>query len=541
MDATSTSERNATPREQDDPIEINESTKEFHCAADLTRFRNRGGTLSARELKELKARTKTREEMVELEKRMRAIENAETPISPEGTTEPTDPSSPSSFSSSSDSDSESNSSSSNSESSDRGRSRRKKHKSKYKGIKVTPHITLRIDSSLREWGDWKREMERVFEGDPRTYGKGRQKILKALDFVDQPLVTLWYTYRDRKEKRKNHKMKRWSKFLAWTKKKIQGGQNSTANMYTHYDAARHRPDESPYHFDSFLSSIERDLPEKDDEDLAFAFYSKLSSELKRQFQTAHIKPKRFGKHYTLNIGNRRSTTSATNFRGKDKDSKEEKGHKRHWHTRGNSQQQQQGKKKKLNDDTFKERTDKNLCYNCGKSGHYAIDCQNKKSSKDDNISKVQQTRAERRSTSPEAETTNGSSTQLRVTEAIKTKGVISPLAAAIPVSVGIDTYAEVDIIDIRFVRQLGLKPCRNKNLPILRAVNQQNLSTYGAYNVRLELTDSNGIRRETLRPYLAIDRDKDDIQILFGMPALEKRSTAKSTSGNISSAKTTFG
>jgi len=239
-DAASSPERNATPREQDESIEINESTKEFHSAADLTRFRNKGGTLSTRELKELKARTKAREEMVELKKRMRAIENAETPRLPEGTTEPIDqqqkttspvvPSSPSSLSSSSDSDSESNSSSSNSESSGRGRSRQKKHKWKYKRIKVTPHITLRIDSSLREWGDWKREMERVFEGDPRTYGKGRQKILKALDFVDQSLVTLWYTYRDRKEKRKSHKMKRWSKFLAWTKKKIQGGQNSTANI-----------------------------------------------------------------------------------------------------------------------------------------------------------------------------------------------------------------------------------------------------------------------------------------------------------------------
>jgi hypothetical protein len=54
---------------------------------------------------------------------------------------------------------------------------------------------------------------------------------------------------------------------------------------------------------------------------------------------------------------------------------------------------------------------------------------------------------------------------------------------------------------------------------ILRAVNRQNLSTY---NVRLELTDSNGIRRETLRPYLAIGRDKDDTQILLGMPTLEK-------------------
>ena len=458
-DAASISERNATPREQDDSIEINEPMKEFHSAADLTRFRNKGGILSTRELKELKARTKAREEMIELENRMRTIENAETPRPPERTTEPTDqqqktaspvvPSSPSSLSSSSDSDFESNSSSSDSESSDRGRSRQKKHKLKYKGIKVTPHITLRIDSSLREWGDWKREMERVFEGDPRTYGKGRQKILKALDFVDQPLVTLWYTYRDRKEKQKSGKMKRWTKFLAWTKKKIQGGQNSTANMYSHYDAARHRPDEPPYRFDSFLSSIERDLPEKDDQDLAFAFYSKLSSELKRQFQTAHIKiPKSRAKcaavaqeiwealhpEYRKSKEHKQRNQLSKDSKEKDKDSntREERGHKRHWHTRGNSQQRESkrfrkdmynlnhrrnssrnqdkggGKKKKLNDDTFKERTDKNLCYNCGKSGHYANDCQNKKSSKDDSVSKVQQTRAEKRSTSPEAHFRNDS-------------------------------------------------------------------------------------------------------------------------------------
>ena len=89
-DAASISERNATPREQDDSIKINEPMKEFHSAADLTRFRNKGGILSTRELKELKARTKAREEMIELENRMRTIENAETPRSPERTTEPTD-------------------------------------------------------------------------------------------------------------------------------------------------------------------------------------------------------------------------------------------------------------------------------------------------------------------------------------------------------------------------------------------------------------------------------------------------------------------
>ncbi|KAH8588569.1 hypothetical protein B0O99DRAFT_638999 [Bisporella sp. PMI_857] len=98
--------------------------------------------------------------------------------------------------------------------------------------------------------------------------------------------------------------------------------------------------------------------------------------------------------------------------------------------------------------------------------------------------------------------------------------MVSLLSQAIPVLVGIDTHAEVDLVDIKLVRQLGLKLCRNKNLPILQAINQQQLHTYGAYNLRLELTDTYGVRRTTLRPYLAIDRDPEDSQVLLGMTAL---------------------
>ena len=104
-----------------------------------------------------------------------------------------------------------------------------------------------------------------------------------------------------------------------------------------------------------------------------------------------------------------------------------------------------------------------------------------------------------------------------------TQGIASPLSQAIPILVGIDTHAEADLVDIRLVRQLRLKPCRNTNLPILRAVNQQNLRTYGAYNLWLELTDSYGVRRTTLRLYLAIDRDPRDSQILLGMTALTEQ------------------
>ena len=59
-----------------------------------------------------------------------------------------------------------------------------------RGIKITPSYTLRISSSLREWGDWKRDIERVFEGDPDTYRTGAQKILKALDYIEPSLKSL---------------------------------------------------------------------------------------------------------------------------------------------------------------------------------------------------------------------------------------------------------------------------------------------------------------------------------------------------------------
>jgi hypothetical protein len=103
-----------------------------------------------------------------------------------------------------------------------------------------------------------------------------------------------------------------------------------------------------------------------------------------------------------------------------------------------------------------------------------------------------------------------------------THSIVSPLSQAIPIRVGIDTHAKVDLVDVQLVRQLGLKQCRNKDLPILRAINQQNLHTYGAYNLCLELTDGYGVRRTTLRPYIAIDRDAGDSQILLGMPALNE-------------------
>ena len=50
-------------------------------------------------------------------------------------------------------------------------------------------------------------------------------------------------------------------------------------------------------------------------------------------------------------------------------------------------------------------------------------------------------------------------TSIRVTQALTTHRIVSPLSHAIPIKVGINTHVEVDLVDIKLVQQLGLKPC----------------------------------------------------------------------------------
>ncbi|KAK9241604.1 hypothetical protein V1506DRAFT_525284 [Lipomyces tetrasporus] len=149
-----------------------ELVREFNSSADLSQLRKEGGSLTIQELRDLRARVKASEELAELEDRMRALEDRKWSGTAEQSHESgkrrqrvstsADPSSSGSSSSESDSDS---SDSDLDSSSDSDRPRQKKRRTA-KGIKVTPGYILRIGSSLREWGDWKREIERVFEGDP---------------------------------------------------------------------------------------------------------------------------------------------------------------------------------------------------------------------------------------------------------------------------------------------------------------------------------------------------------------------------------------
>jgi hypothetical protein len=176
--------------DQEAPLDDNATTasdnsRAVNTAADLAKLRNAGKPLSSQELKELNNRIKAFEEMARMEDRLRALESRKRPRSQESsdlTLPPEAPLPPEGSSSqrqthggsSSHHRTHTHSSTNDSDSSSSTTVTHHRHKrQRYtKGIKVTPSYTLKVSSSLREWGDWKKDIERVFEGDPYTYRTG---------------------------------------------------------------------------------------------------------------------------------------------------------------------------------------------------------------------------------------------------------------------------------------------------------------------------------------------------------------------------------
>ena len=81
----------------------------------------------------------------------------------------------------------------------------------------------------------------------------------------------------------------------------------------------------------------------------------------------------------------------------------------------------------------------------------------------------------------------------------------------------------VDLVSISFVKSLGLEPCRKHQhiAPRLEGVRETHPKTYGFFHLKITLIDRFNRFFDYIRPFLTIDRDPRDSQILLGKPTLK--------------------
>jgi hypothetical protein len=153
------------------PVEEHDSPQpEIKTAADIARIRDQGRILSTQEIKELNTRLKALRDMQKIEEQFQELERQQQQSTPRTSRERTTPDANDNL--------------------DGEEPRSYKRFREAKRVKVTPNYTLRVTSSLREWEDWRRDVERVFKADPHTYKRDELKIIKALDYVDQGMKSL---------------------------------------------------------------------------------------------------------------------------------------------------------------------------------------------------------------------------------------------------------------------------------------------------------------------------------------------------------------
>jgi Zinc knuckle len=149
-----------------------------------------------------------------------------------------------------------------------------------KDIKYTQIETLKLRATLREWSDWKSDLQRAYRGAPHRYAADYAKIIKANQHMDKDCRTQWDTFVRESPGVDDD----YDAFIIWSKNLVAESANFESYLHERYEDAHQRESQSPVDFDSYLSTLEREMTQIPDKERANRFLAKLRPDLRSQIK-----------------------------------------------------------------------------------------------------------------------------------------------------------------------------------------------------------------------------------------------------------------
>jgi len=193
---------------------------------------------------------------------------------------------------------------------DRLRKRRADHDLKYSNIKE-----LGIGASLKAWSDWKIDVQRAFDAAPYKYDNDRTKTIKALDHIHGDIKTIWNSHICTAPDEEYD----WEAFITWLDMTIRDQGNDEMATQIEWAEARQRFDQTPWAFDAYLTSLEREMEPKGERTRAMEFFSRLRPSLRRAIRLSGISPLPQTRQAMLSL----ATRMWEEIKHKEKDSSDE--------------------------------------------------------------------------------------------------------------------------------------------------------------------------------------------------------------------------
>jgi uncharacterized protein YukE len=267
-----------------------------------------------------------------------------------------------------------------------------------KAVKIKNLIQFTNSMTYRRRREWLQDLQRAFEGDFKKFATDKNRILFALDQMEEQPRNRWYSRcNNLPADQREFCLKDWKAFESWTEECVNDLADQASSVAKQIQNARQREGQAPYDFHYYLESLESAFPVRDEKTRALNFYTKLLPQLIDHIDLYHQdKPEnreemvriatRYWKTMQHKKRQRDSADTSTNSRGESHTGRPQHPQTPHWprhdqkidhhddkRTEPEGDEHPTHGRERPHDDTQKN-PNGNTCYICGSDEHYANRC-----------------------------------------------------------------------------------------------------------------------------------------------------------------------